>query len=337
MDFQISQKTQDYLRRLGAFMDEHVYPNEERFYAQLQEGDRWQDPPLLERAEGAGPRRGPVEPVPAGSHHGAGLTNLEYAPLERDDGHACAWRRRYSTAPRPTPATWRCSSATARRSRSSVAGAAARRGDPLGLRHDRAGGGLAAMPPTSRAPSCATVTRTSSTGASGGPRARATRAAGSSSSWARPTRSADRHRQQSMILVPRDAPGHHGAAAPAGVRLRRCAARAHGDRSSRTCACPRRNMLLGEGRGFEIAQGRLGPGASTTACGSIGVAERALEKMCRRVSVRIAFGKPRGRSRRCRSSASPSRASASTRRACWSPRRADGHASATRPRARRSP
>ena len=65
MDFEYSQKSRDYLQRLGAFMDEHVYPNEERFYTQLKEGERWEEPPLLERTEGRGTRRGAVESVPA--------------------------------------------------------------------------------------------------------------------------------------------------------------------------------------------------------------------------------------------------------------------------------
>ena len=108
-----------------------------------------------------------------------------------------------------------------------------------------------------------------------------------SSSWARPTPTAPRHSQQSMILVPRDAPG---------VKVLRAAARCSATTTrrtatwrstSRTCACRRRNILLGEGRGFEIAQGRLGPGRIHHCMRLIGLAERALELMCKRaVSAR---------------------------------------------------
>ena len=118
----------------------------------------------------------------------------------------------------------------------------------------------------------------------------AIRAARSTSSWARPIPTAPRHSQQSMILVPADTPGITHPAPAHRVRLRRRAARPHGDRRSRTCACRRRNILLGEGRGFEIAQGRLGPGRIHHCMRLIGLAERALEKMCKRAIARVAFG-----------------------------------------------
>ena len=83
MDFQISQKSQGYLERLGAFMDQHVYPNEERFYAQIKEGDRWEEPPLLEELKAKARAAGLWNLFLPDSTHGAGLNNLEYAPLAR--------------------------------------------------------------------------------------------------------------------------------------------------------------------------------------------------------------------------------------------------------------
>ena len=103
--------------------------------------------------------------------------------------------------------------------------------------------------------------------------------------------SAPRHSQQSMILVPFDTPGRQGDAAAERVRLRRCAARPHGGGLQGRDACRRRNLLLGEGRGFEIAQGRLGPGRIHHCMRLVGLAERSLELMCKRAVQRVAFGK----------------------------------------------
>ena len=81
MDFSFSPKTEDYLRRLGAFMDEHVYPNEAQYEAQLQSGDRWQEPALVAELQRKARAGGLWNLFLPDSHYGAGLANLEYAPL----------------------------------------------------------------------------------------------------------------------------------------------------------------------------------------------------------------------------------------------------------------
>ena len=112
-----------------------------------------------------------------------------------------------------------------------------------------------------------------------------------------------------MILVPMDTPGVTIVRHADGVRLRRRAARPRRDRCSRTCACRRRNMLLGEGRGFEIAQGRLGPGPHPPLHAPDRRWPSARSKRCASArSTRVAFGKPLAEQGVDRASASPSRA-----------------------------
>ena len=256
---------------------------------------------MIEELKPKARKAGPVEPVPAATAQARrrGLTNLEYAPL-------CEIMGRVPWAPRGVQllgARHRqhgdASSATARDEHKKqwleplLDGKIRSR-----LRDDRAGGGLVRRHQHRRRASSATATSTSSTAASGGPRGAGDPRCKIFIFMGKTDPDAPRHSQQSMILVPADTPGINDPAAAAGVRLRRRAARPHGDRRSRTCACRPRNMLLGEGRGFEIAQGRLGPGRIHHCMRLIGLAERALELMCKRALA----------ARRVRQARSPSRA-----------------------------
>jgi acyl-CoA dehydrogenase len=277
-------------QRLNAFMDKHVYPNEAVFDAELEanrkQGNPWVPTKIIDQLKEKAKAAGLWNLFLPESKHGAGLTNLEYAPL-------CEIMGRSPIAPevfncsRPTPATWKCWCATARRSTSSVAAAAARRQDPLRLRHDRAGV-ASSTPPTSRPH----------------------RARGRRLRHQRP-QVVDLRRARSALQDPhlhgQDRPGQRqpppaavddpGADGHPGVTMVRPltvfgydhAPHGHGEVDFKDVRVPVSNILLGEGRGFEIAQGRLGPGRIHHCMRLIGLAERALELMCKRALKRVAF------------------------------------------------
>jgi acyl-CoA dehydrogenase len=289
VDFQINQKSRSYLERLGAFMDEHVYPNEERFYAQLKDGERWSDPPLLEELKSKARAAGLWNLFLPDSTHGAGLTNLEYAPLSELMGRV-----------RWAPEVFNCSAPdTGNMETLERYGTPAQKQEWLEPLLAGAIRSAFAMTEPGVASSDATNIESSIardgdayvingrkwwTSGAGSPRCRLFIFMGKTDPGAA------RHQQQSMILVPRDTPGI--------TVLRHLpvfgfddAPHGHMEIDFRDVRVPAANLLLGEGRGFEIAQGRLGPGRIHHAMRMIGVAERALEKMCRRVKVRTTFGR----------------------------------------------
>src|SRR5271166_331594 len=230
MNFEPSAKTKDLQQRLQKFMDAHVYPNEQRFEEETAR-EPWKPTRILEelkvkaRSEGLWNLFLPEDPG------GAGLSNLEYAPLCEIMG------------------------------RSHMAAGIVRDGNEYIINGRKWW----------------------SSGA-GDPRCKIAIFMGKSNP------AAAAHRQQSMILVPLDTPGVKI------VRLLKVfgydhAPHGHGEITFENVRVPASNMLLGEGRGFEIAQGRLGPGRIHHCMRCIGVAERALETMCKRVQGRVAFGK----------------------------------------------
>ena len=117
MQFGYAEKVQQLRERVDAFMQQHVYPNEQRFYQEIEEntrrGARWTPTKLIEELKPKARAAGLWNLFLPDSSHGAGLTNLEYAPLAESMGRV-PWAPRYSTVPRPTPAIWKRSSATAR-------------------------------------------------------------------------------------------------------------------------------------------------------------------------------------------------------------------------------
>ena len=294
MRFEHSGKVRDLQQRLSAFMDEYIYPNESRFHREIAtaaSGQRWQPSEVVEELKPKARAAGLWNLFLPESEYGAGLSNVEYAPLCEIMGRV----------PRFAPEVFNCSAPDTGNMEVLVRyGTAAQRKqwlDPLLAGAIRS---CFAMTEPDVASSDATNIRSTIvrdgegyvingrkwwTSGAGDPRCRIAIFMGKSNP------AAPRHQQQSMILVPMDAPG---------VTVRRMlpvfgyddAPHGHGEVTFEHVRVPAANMLLGEGRGFEIAQGRLGPGRIHHCMRSIGMAERALEAMCARVKARVAFGRP---------------------------------------------
>ena len=290
MDFEFSARTKDYLQRLGTFMDAHVYPNEARYREELDRGGRWEEPALIGELQQKARAAGLWNLFLPDSHYGAGLTNLEYAPLCELMGRV-AW----------SPEVFNCAAPdTGNMETLERYGTPEQKKQWLEpLLEGRIRSAFAMTEPRV-ASSDATNIESSIVrdGACYVLNGRKWWTSGAGSARCRlfifmgktdPT--GPRHRQQSMILVPRETPG---------ISIVRNlpvfgyddAPHGHMEIEFRDVRVPVANLLLGEGRGFEIAQGRLGPGRIHHAMRLIGVAERALEKMCRRVKARTAFGRP---------------------------------------------
>ncbi|MCW0182176.1 MAG: acyl-CoA dehydrogenase family protein [Zavarzinia sp.] len=291
MDFEYSQKTKDLMERVSAFMDAHVYPNEHRFEEEVAEGDRWQPTRIVEEVKQKAKDAGLWNLFLPESELGAGLTNLEYAPLCEIMGRV-AW----------APEVFNCSAPdTGNMEVLARYGTEEQKKQwlvPLLAGEIRS---CFAMTEPEVASSDATNIASSirregdeyvingrkwwSSGAND-PRCKVFIFMGKTD-----PNNPNRHAQQSMIIVPRDTKG---------VTILRAlpvfgyddAPHGHGEVLFENVRVPVSNMLLGEGRGFEIAQGRLGPGRIHHCMRLIGLAERAFEKMCQRAKARTAFGKP---------------------------------------------
>ena len=290
MNFEYGLKVQELRHRLMAFMAEHIYPNEEKWHAHVTSEHRWQPVPLIEELKPKARAAG-LWNLWQPKTHGGSLSNLEYAPL-------CEIMGRVHWAPE----VFNCSAPDTGNMETIL-----RCGTPEQVRNwcepllegRIRSAFLMTEPGVASSDATNIQTRIArehdhyvingvkwwSSGA-GDPRCKLYIVMGKTD-----PDNASKHRQQSMVLVPADTPG---------IAVRRHlpvfgyddAPHGHMEIELRNVRAPISNVLLGEGRGFEIAQGRLGPGRIHHCMRLIGQAEVALEKMCRRASERTAFGRP---------------------------------------------
>jgi acyl-CoA dehydrogenase len=291
LSFDPSPKTTALTERLTRFMQAHVYPNEARFARQVAAGDRWQPVQLMEELKAEARGAGLWNLFLPESDRGAGLTNLEYAPLCEIMGRVW-W----------APEVFNCSAPDTGNMEVLVRyGTEAQKHQWLVPLLEGRIRSCFAMTEPAVASSDATNIEASirrdgedyvingrKWWASGAidPRCKLFIFMGKTDAG-----NPDRHRQQSMVIVPRDAKGV-SVLRHLNVFGYDDAPHGHGEVLFEDVRVPVTNMLLGEGRGFEIAQGRLGPGRIHHCMRLIGLAERALEKMCQRTLDRVAFGKP---------------------------------------------
>jgi acyl-CoA dehydrogenase len=291
MEFQFSPRTRQYMDHVAEFMDKHIYPSEQTYQDQLASGStRWQVPPILDELKAKARERGLWNLFLPESELGAGLTNLEYAPL-------CEIMGRSPIAPE----VFNCAAPDTGNMEVLV-----RYGTPEQkkqwlepLLEGKIRSAFAMTEPKVASSDATNIESSIArdgghyvinghkwwTSGIGDPRCKVLIFMGKTD-----PRNPDRYKQQSMVLVPRDAPG---------IKIIRMlnvfgyddAPHGHGEVLFENVRVPVSNMLLGEGRGFEIAQGRLGPGRIHHCMRQIGVAERALELMCKRSMDRVAFGK----------------------------------------------
>jgi acyl-CoA dehydrogenase len=291
MSFDYSPKVKDLQQRLRAFMDEHIAPNESLYHQHLvpSNPDRWTPVPIIEQLKPKARAAGLWNLFLPESGHGAGLTNLEYAPLCEIMG-----------ASPMAPEVFNCS-APDTGNMEVLARYGSEEQQERWLKPLLAGEIRSCFSMTEKKVASSDATNIESSivregneyvinghkwwsSGAGDPRCKISIFMGKTD----PT--APKHKQQSMILVPFDTPG---------IKIERMltvfgydhAPHGHAEMTFTNVRVPVSNMLLGEGRGFEIAQGRLGPGRIHHCMRLIGQAERALAAMCRRVGCRTAFGR----------------------------------------------
>jgi len=294
MDFEYSQKVKDLQSRIGEFMDEHIYPNENIFFEQIdtnrKNGNAWIPTEVVEEKK-IQARKAGLWNLWRPQSHGGTLSNLEYAPL-------CEVMGRVFWAPE----VFNCSAPDTGNMETILRYGTEEQqntwAEPL-LNGEIRSAFLMTEPAVASSDATNIQCRIERVGdeyvingrkwwssGAGDPRCKVLIVMGKTD-----PDGADRHKQQSMILVSSDTPGVK-VERPLTVFGYDDAPHGHMEVSLTDVRVPASNILLGEGRGFEIAQGRLGPGRIHHCMRIIGQAERALEFMINRLNSRVAFGKP---------------------------------------------
>ncbi|GHH41268.1 acyl-CoA dehydrogenase family protein [Lentzea cavernae] len=293
MDFAYDAKTEELRTKLLTFMDEHVYPAEAVLEQQLHDAtDPWQRQPVLQELKAEARRQGLWNLFLPDAEHGGGLTNLQYAPLAEITGRS----------PHLAPEALNCAAPdTGNMEVLTMFGTDEQKKQWLQPLLDGEIRSAFCMTEPDVASSDATniATRIERDGDDYVINGRKWWSSGAMNPncaifivMGKTDPDADRHRQQSQILVPRDTPG---VTIEREMRVFGYGDHAHGGHAEIVfddVRVPATNLIAGEGEGFAIAQARLGPGRIHHCMRLIGMAERALELMCRRAVSRVAFGKP---------------------------------------------
>lgn len=292
MDFEYSPKVQTLIQEVKSFMDENIYPNDARFHQEVTENP-WQTPAILQELKVKAREQGLWNlflPLSYGSHS-PGLTNLEYAPLAEEMGKVM-WAPEVFNCAAPDTGNMEVLAKYANEAQQKQWLA------PLLAGEIRS---AFAMTEPEVASSDATnietrILREGNDYLINGRKFYISGACRDSCEFLIVMGKTDpdnpnRHQQQSQILVPTNTPGVT-IVRPMKVFGYDDAPEGHAEIIFKNVRVPVENLILGEGRGFEIAQGRLGPGRIHHCMRSVGAAQRALDLMCKRANERIAFGKP---------------------------------------------
>lgn len=290
MDFAYNPRTRELLEKINAFKDEYIYPNEAEYARQVNEGERWAPVPLMEELKVRAREQGLWNLFLPDARWGAGLSNLEYAPLAEAMG-CNEW----------APEVFNCN-APDTGNMEVLAHYGSEAQQERWLRPLLDGEIRSCFAMTEPAVASSDATNMQATGVLEGDEwvlnGRKWWISGAGDSRCKvaifmclTNPEADRHHQHSQILVPMDAEGVT-VVRPLNVFGYDHAPVGHCEVVFENVRVPKDNVILGAGRGFEIAQGRLGPGRIHHCMRSIGTAERALEMLCKRGMQRTAFGKP---------------------------------------------
>ena len=292
MNFTYTKKVTDLIERLTNFMDKHIHPNDQAYRDHFKTTDNiWQQPPMMSDLKKKAQAEGLWNLFLPDSDHGAGLSNLEYAPLAEIMGHI-PWSSEVFNCSAPDTGNMEVLDRYGTKAQQE------QWLDPL-LRGEIRSAFAMTEPAVASSDASNIQTPIVLDGDNYVINGRKWWTSGAMSTACKililmgktDPENPNRHKQQSMILVPKDTEGVE-IIRPMSVFGSVDPPHGHPEIAFTDVRVPKENILLGEGRGFEIAQGRLGPGRIHHCMRLVGIAERALTAMCERANNRIAFGKP---------------------------------------------